>query len=118
MAFVGPSMLSPWSSELARLYGQAGCSTSSYMGPHPSEPTATTPIGVLFAGLLLRVAWEDSSLRPLADYWRRTEMFGPGQGKMRQWEVDAIYTEGVAPRVRAGGLANGVPWDEWSVGFL
>ena len=74
-----------------------------------------TPIGTLIANLSRRLAWENSTLRDLADYYRVTNIAGSGHGNFRIW-TDSIYTKEVQHRVEAGNLSTGKAsfWDEWS----
>ena len=78
-----------------------------------------TPIGVLISRLLKRLAWEDSALRDLADYYYNTEMAGSGSGKIRSWQPNSIYSaevhSGFGVRGPLAGEAN--TWDEWFSGF-
>ena len=75
-----------------------------------------TPIGSFISNLTERLAWEDSSLRDLADYYQSTKITGSGEGLLRLWPT-SIYSEGIRPRVEAGVLSDGKAWDEWNVSF-
>lgn len=44
-------------------------------------------------------------------------LLGRGQGQMRLWDI-SIYSNEIRERVYNGILSNGVPYDEWSVGFF
>lgn len=71
----------------------------------------------MIAKVLQRLAWEDASVRPIADYWRLAGLWGSGEGAIRRWDPAAVYSAGVAPRVVAGELVNGDIWNEWSMTF-
>jgi hypothetical protein len=101
------------------LHGPNGSASSGYVGQlraHGQQAEQSTPIGVLISYFSQKLAWENPSLRSLADYYRITNIAGPGMGYMRMWP-SSIYSEGIRPRVEAGMLSNDKPWDEWSVGF-
>lgn len=118
LTFIGPSMVNPWTEALVDIYGANGCMSSSHMGPADWGADPGNPIGIVIAQLLQHLAWEDRSLRPLADYWRVAGLWGAGSGVMRHWDVATVYTPPVAARVIAGGsLVNGEAWHEWSMGF-
>ncbi len=118
ITFFGPRQVSDWST-MATIYGPKGSATSAYIGhirKHEQQVEHFTPIGVLISYLSQKLAWENSSLRDLADYYRIVNIAGSGKGYMRMWP-SSIYSEEIRPRVEAGILSNGKPWDEWSVGF-
>lgn len=119
--FVGPSLFGETWSASAALYDYPleGCCSTAYMGPNIDSPQAMPrPVGVMFAKLLTQLAWEDTSLRAFADYWRLAGMHGPGAGRPRSWRVTDVYSPGVAPQVTAGQLTNGESWSEWDMFFL
>jgi hypothetical protein len=72
------------------------------------------PIGALISHLSQRLAWEDPSIRDIADYYRLTNLWGSGRGSMRPWPL-AVYSDDVRGRVLAGGVTTGRFWDEWSM---
>jgi hypothetical protein len=118
MTFIGPRQIPDWSS-MASIYGASGSATSAYVGhsyAHDQQVTQFTPIGVLISYLSQKMAWEDSSLRDLADYYRITNIAGSGAGRMRKWPA-SIYSDEIRARIEAGALSNGKPWDEWSIHF-
>jgi hypothetical protein len=117
--FFGPCHMPNWST-MAPLYGPNGSATSAYVGhtrEHEQQVDQFTPIGVLISYLSHKLAWENPSLRDLADYYRIANIAGSGKGYMRMWD-SSIYSEEIRSRVEAGGLANGNPWDEWHGVFL
>jgi len=119
VTFLGPRQNPNWST-MAPIYGPNGSATSAYMGHTRTYPFQQveqfTPIGVLISYLTQKLAWEDPFLRDLADYYRITNIAGSGIGYMRMWP-SSIYSEEIRPRVEAGMLSNGKPWDEWAVAF-
>jgi hypothetical protein len=118
MTFIGPSQIPEWSI-MAPIYGTSGSATSAYIGHSYSylhQVEQFTPIGVLISYLSQKMAWEDSSFRDLADYYRITNIAGSGAGQMRKWPV-LIYSDEIRSCIEAGKLSNGKPWDEWSIHF-
>ena len=118
ITFVGPGQNSDWS-KLSPIYGPNGSALSVYMGHTRSrgqEHDLFTPIGALVSYLSQKLAWENSSLRNLADYYRITNIAGPASGAMRRWP-SSIYSPEIRARVEAGMLSNGKPWDEWHSNF-
>ena len=119
-AWLGPGQLTEWTPELERIYGARGSAMAAYVGSWPeyeSQDVHFTPVGAMIAAVLRRLAWDDPSMRSIADYFRLAGMTGAGRGHMHRFS-EAIYTEAIRSRVTAGILSNGVPWDEWSVGYL
>jgi len=117
--FFGPS-LSPWSSEMAAIYGSKGSATTSYIRSAidgARQRPHFTPIGSLLGTLTNKLAWGTPMLRDLADYYRKVDMLGSGEGAMRIWPT-SIYSDLIRTRVEAGQLTNGSPWDEWSMTFI
>jgi len=118
MTFIGPRQVPDWST-MAPIYGPNGSATSGYIAhthTYKHQVEQFTPIGVLISYLSQKLAWEDPSLRDLANYYRLTNIAGSGRGSMRLWP-SSIYCEEIRPRVEAGMLSNGKTWDEWHVSF-
>jgi hypothetical protein len=119
VAYIGPhSSNTDWAT-MSRFYGPEGSASTAYfrVGTEPSMGRPVTPIGAFIADLSQKLAWENPSLRSLADYYRLTDVSGPGSGTMRMWPA-SIYSDEIRSRVLGGGLTNGRPWDEWSVSLM
>lgn len=104
---------------LKEIYGENGSGTSSYICAaieSEQQKDFFTPIGVLLSGLFSKLAWTFNDMRELNAYFRKVNMMGTGQGKMRLWPI-TIYSEGIRPKVYNGQLSNGVEYDEWSCSF-
>lgn len=105
--------------EIEKIYGKDGSGTSSYVcaaiGAERQEDYFS-PIGVLLAGLFSKLAWTFKDMRGLDSYFRKVNMMGSGQGRMRLWPL-SIYSEGIRQRVYNGQLSNGDLYDEWHVAF-
>jgi hypothetical protein len=118
MAFLGPRQVPDWST-MEAIYGPNGSAASAYIGHTRAQERQVehfTPIAVLISYLSQKLAWEDPSFRDLADYYRMVNIAGSGMGALRTWP-SSMYGDEVRPRVESGGLSNGKPLDEWSVGF-
>lgn len=118
ITFIGPRQVPDWST-MAPIYGPNGSALSVYYGhtrKHEQQVDQFTPIGVLISYLSQKLAWQNPSLRDLADYYRITNIAGSGKGYRRLWP-SSIYSEEIRSRVEAGRLSNGKPWDEWHVAF-
>ena len=70
------------------------------------------PTGAFISNLSQLLAWEDPTLRDLADYYRSTDITGAGEEAMRLWD-GTVYSQGVRCRVEADNLHN-EPWNESS----
>ena len=118
MTFVNSQMMS----RLFSVHGVEGSALNFYIGHTPSQSHQVeyfTPIGTLIFNLFQRLAWEDPSLRNLADYYRLVGLAGSGEGNFRPWP-SSIYSESVRPRAETGPLSTGPAsfWDEWSLNFI
>lgn len=121
LTFFGPQATPNYKSSLLSKYGPDGAALSSYIGHTPSydkQAEHFTPIGVLIFCLTKWLAWEDQSLRDLADYYRIVGIRGLGEGHLREWP-SSIYSEKVRHLVEAGNLKTGLDaiWDEWNIIF-
>jgi len=116
--FLSPKLPS-YKGEIEKIYGKDGSATSSYVcaaiGAERQEDYFS-PIGVLLSGLFSKFAWTFKDMRGLDTYFRKVNMMGSGQGKMRPWSID-IYSESIRSRVYNGQLSNGSPYDEWHIAF-
>ncbi|MDQ6948150.1 MAG: hypothetical protein M3256_18240 [Actinomycetota bacterium] len=91
--------------------GFAGSLVSSgYAGPNSDIVEGNTPIGVFLTQLTRRMAWEDPSLRPIAEYWKWTGMGGGFSASGRQWRIEKVYS----PRVLRGLDEHSARPDEWN----
>ena len=79
-----------------------------------SKEPEPNPVAVFIAMLFQQLGWEDSGLRPLADYFRLAGLWGASEGNPRPWALSAIYPPEIAAQLQAG-LLNGGPWNEWTM---
>jgi hypothetical protein len=108
-----------YNEEFIKLYGPNGYASTAYVchaigGKRQKE--YFSPLGVLLSGTYSKLAWIFPDMRPLEEYFRKVNLLGSGEGYGRLWDID-IYSEEIRERVYNGILTNGVPFDEWSVGF-
>ena len=77
-----------------------------------------TSIGVFISNLSKRFAWEDPTLRDLADYYN-IKLISGGSGVQRKWEANLIYSSDVFSRFGVRGPLSGEAniWNEWLSGF-
>ena len=145
MTFVGPRVYPNYKSSPFSVYEPKGAALSSYVGyttssdgkvddsdsilpkiitgsgPPPSPGSQVehfTPIGALISKLTRQLAWEDSALCDLADYYQSTNISGVGEGDFRPWSK-SIYSKAVRRRAENGHLTRGkaASWDEWRLFF-
>jgi len=76
-----------------------------------------TPIGSFLATFLYMLAWEDTSLRSLAEYFILADLIGFGGGKTNFWPLTVLSDKLVARLKRGGCLVTGERWHEWSYFF-
>jgi len=80
------------------------------------------PVGIFLCFLLRMLAWEDPSLRSLADYFRMTGMVGCAMGTMRKWPLrvfsDEVRVKLLSLRRSTGAeIYSHIDWDEWALSF-
>jgi hypothetical protein len=87
-----------------------------------------TPIGSLITYLLIKLAWEDPSLRDIDRYFYRAKAAGPALGTFRQWN-ESVVTENTAEKIKSINVdlqnsTQEVPdqelrkwWDQWQMVF-
>lgn len=123
MSYSGPA-LNVWHVDQLRDEFPGGYASCTVFGP-PGETDAFAPVegsfpnmplAQLCAYLTSRLAWEDLSMRPIADYFRIAGMFGRASGFVHPWELDTVYSAEVAQALRAGRIDQS-PWSKWSLGF-
>lgn len=85
---------------------------------HKEKRERFTPIGAFYANFMDRLAWEDSTLRDVVDYYRETKIGGGGGGKLHSWHFD-ILSNAVQKQIREGGRLShhAWSWDEWKNNF-
>ena len=76
-----------------------------------------TPIGSFLSAFLEKLAWEDVSLRPLAEYFILADVLGSGQGQAKVWPLSVLSSEFWATLKKGGHFVSGERWHEWSMHF-
>jgi hypothetical protein len=102
----------------ARGYEGRPSASTTYMGHVHDQGQATrfTPIGALISHLSRRLAWEDPSLRKMAEYYSHTNLAGSGEGPGRDWPGDIFdHFTTLVKRERQGSSRD--QWDEWGMFF-
>ena len=74
------------------------------------------PVGTSLCALLYKLAWEDKSLRRLAEYFSLTGIAGAGIGTYRGWPM-TVYSDEVRTILLTKGLSGSEEWDEWATMF-
>lgn len=99
----------------SKLFGKQGAIQTSYMShimKDPNKDIEYTPIGTMITYLLYKLAWEDVSLRSLANYFRLSDMSGQSTGTIRTWKTE-IYSKQVKEKIYKSRPVT-LPWDEWT----
>lgn len=79
-----------------------------------TQPKSFQPIGALLAYLIERLAWNDASLRDLADYFRETNLRGSSAGKINNWRPD-VYSDAVRKTIPRNVSGLNRPWNDWNL---
>lgn len=93
---------------------EEGGPATTYFGRTTDHPQIQrNPIGVAVAIIFQVLAWENPSLRPMAEYFRLAGLWGGGTGNSRYWRLREVYSEAVADRLLAGDSSFSLEWNEW-----
>ena len=117
MSYMGPGWNS-WHLDPLREAFPDGYASCTVFGPDPETFAKTQnqspaiPVAQLCAYLTHRLAWEDPSMRPMADYFAVVGMFGSGKGLGRPWPLDAVFSADVVQAMRAGRIDQEA-WSHW-----
>lgn len=71
------------------------------------------PIGTLIAALYQKLAWDDATLRGIADYFRLAKLWGAGIAKPKRWGLEVLSDNTSAGDIVAYDPGN-QPWNEWA----
>lgn len=119
-SYQGPEQSGLWSASHCKdehPNGYASC--IPYAPPNwqeGEEHTANVPFAQLCAHLTQRLAWEDASLRDMADYYALANFGGTGAGHQVGWSADEVYSPEVLARLRGFG-PDRLEWSEWGLLF-
>jgi hypothetical protein len=77
------------------------------------------PVGAFIFHLLCKLAWESEELRSLADYYKKINIGGCGNGRIREW-ISNVYSDELKLKIErhiAGieRISTGNDWDEWDI---
>ena len=97
--------------------GTARIAYSGYI-PSRDHPRLTyTPIGAFMVRLYNVLAWEDASIRGLAEYFQLSGIGGNGEGVFRHWPIE-IYSDELRVSILKGKASGPLRiWDEWNMAF-
>ena len=118
LTYLGRTVMGDMWSELRSKYGlpeEGGCMSSYSRWDPKSDQPEPNPVAVLVSLIFQRLAWEDSSLRSMADYFRLAGLWGASQGRMNPWPLSSVFSPEVGRKLLAGSSTNGEAWSEWSV---
>ena len=97
-----------------------GTARIAYAGYIPSrdQPRLTyTPIGAFMVRLYNVLAWENASIRALAEYFKLSGIGGNGEGGFRNWPI-TIYSAQLKVGILKGKASGPLQlWDEWNFAF-
>ena len=113
-----PRSIESYPPSLRRLYVHASTGYGEHTPFRESPRRNFTPIGALITNLTELLAWEDSTLRDIASYYRATKIGGGGQASLRQWPI-SIYSDAVLSQIKRERplIRKAASWDEWKFGF-
>jgi hypothetical protein len=83
----------------------------------PEDQGSVTPIGALIVGLLEKLAWDEPSLRTLAEYFILSNVTGSGRGILRSWSMGDCLDPNTMARVFQGNVSPAIDqrWNEWGI---
>lgn len=123
-SYMGPNV-SAWHLDQLRPDFPEGYASSVALGPAPSATFAEVdgtfpniPVAQLCAFLTSRLAREDPSMRPIADYFRVAGLLGHSRGSGKAWRLSEVYSDEVAERLRRDGVSWGEAWSTWGLAFM
>lgn len=77
----------------APVFGPDYTACTSHTAFLADEKKDFTPIGTLISLLFERLAWENHSIRNLADYFRASGLWGSGYGTMKFWDPKILSAD-------------------------
>lgn len=75
------------------------------------------PLGGMLGNLTQRLAWNDPTIRDLADYYRLAKLGGQGRGVIRPWSQN-VYSGDVIEKVNRGQIRNEGDWSGWNLAIV
>ena len=124
MSYGGPN-LNVWHLDRLKDTFPDGYASAVSFGPAPAGAFPDVPgtfpnipVAQLCAFLTSRLAWEDASMRPIADYFRVAGLLGHGQGQSKGWSLEEVYSNEVTAGLREGRLSFSGAWDTWGLTFM
>lgn len=119
ISYMGPRMTS-WEFDPLRASFPQGYASCAMMGP-PDEGVFATqgnfpniPFAQLCAWLTEKLAWDDPSMRTMADYFAVVGMHGQAQGQRRAWDLESAYSAQVRLELQRGRTSQ-ASWSPWGL---
>jgi hypothetical protein len=86
---------------------------SGYGAATGRDGSPFSPIGVFISELLVKLAWQDISLRDIASYFVGVEFSSHASGHSRHWTRE-IYSRRLRRRLTLKSLKPEISWNEWA----
>jgi len=78
-----------------------------------------SPVGSLIVKVLVKLAWEDISLRPLTEYFINSNILGSGQGRgSGVWTLDVLSKKLTEQLSADHCVLTTERWSEWSIVYM
>jgi hypothetical protein len=106
--------------DLSQRFGGSWGVSTNFAGAvkgRTAQSNSFQPIGAMVNYLTRRLAWEDKSLRDLADYYQAVDMRGSLRGTMSYWP-QSVYSDALRSDLEVRALDNSKRWDEWAMTLL
>ena len=115
----GPRSRPHWTKGFIEHYGQEGSPSSGYFSRSVVDDPkiVSTPIGGLLTFLWRKLAWENPTLRSIAEYFSSVPLIDEltAAQMARPWRaVEEVYSPEVLKVMREQGPQVGIPWNEWA----
>jgi len=90
-----------------------GCFAHEYQQTD-EEKQLFTPIGSFICSFLQQLAWQDLSMRSLADFFSLAQLLGSGRALSKIWSLSVLSDQLAEKIKREPCLVSGERWNEWS----
>lgn len=97
--------------------GTARIAYSGYIPSRDQGRLTYTTIGAFVVRMYNHLAWDDTALRGLAEYFNLSGIGGNGEGAFRHFRI-GIYSESLRQQILMGkAQGSNKKWDEWNLVF-
>lgn len=90
------------------------CQSSRSTQQTEKSREAFTPVGSFISELMEKMAWRDEDMKPIVQYFTRSNVRGGGQGYCRIWPLSVLNSQ-IINELSKKGLSTGNKWNEWSI---